>query len=149
MHKITYTLIWMMLVCALLIPVPSRAQEELAAPSASNEPELWTLHAGIGSPKAWNFMGITREYLLDDHTAFYITGGLGTALIGAGITYYDNREGNGVVATSAIGIVDLQATLAYQFKIGKQDFISVGGSYGMFFMQCWCWLPLLSYEHRY
>lgn len=145
----TNPLIRMILVSALLFPAPSRAQQEMAAPSASNEPVLWTFHAGIGSPKAWNLIGITREYMLDDHTTFFITGGLGTALIGAGVAYYGNREGNGVVASSAIGVVDLQATLAYQLKIGKQDFVSMGGSYGMLFMQCWCWLPVLSYEHRY
>ncbi len=137
------------LVAALIFSAPSCAQEEPPAPSASNEPKLWTFHAGIGSPKAWNLIGITREYMLDDHSAFFVTGGFGTALIGAGVVYYGNREGNGVVASSAIGVVDLQATLAYQFKVGKQDFVSAGGTYGMLFMQCWCWLPVLSYEHRY
>ena len=125
------------------------AQEELARSATKNEPKIWTFNAGIGSPKAWNYVGVTKEYLLDDHTAFFVTGGLGTALIGAGVIYYGNREGNGVVLSSAIGIVDLQATFAYQAKLGRQDYISVGGTYGMLFMQCYCWLPVLSYEHRY
>ncbi len=137
------------LVSALLFSATSRAQEDLAATSAPNEQKLWTFHAGVGSPKAWNLVGITREYMLDEHTAFFVTGGLGTALVGAGVAYYGNREGNGMVASTAIGVVDLQGTLAYQFKVGKQDFVSAGGTYGMLFMQCWCWLPVLSYEHRY
>lgn len=137
------------LTAALLSPPLSQAQEMLAEPPVTNEPKTWTFNAGIGSPKAWNYAGITKEYLLDEHTTFFITGGLGTALIGAGIAYYGNREGNGMVVTSAIGVVDLQATAAYQLKTGPQDFITLGGSYGVFFMQCQCWLPVLSYEHRY
>lgn len=132
-----------------LFPSQSPAQEMPAAPQTTNDPRTWTLNAGIGSPKAWNFVGVTKEFLLDDHTAFFVTGGLGTALAGAGFVYYGNREGNGIVVSSAIGVVDLQATLAYQLKVGPQDFISAGASYGMFFMQCNCWLPVLSYEHRY
>lgn len=137
------------LATAMFFTPPSQAQEILAASPTTNEPKTLTFNAGIGSPKAWNYVGITKEYLLDGHTAFFVTGGLGTALIGAGFAYYGNREGNGIVVSSAIGIVDLQATLAYQYKAGPQDFIAVGGSYGAFFMQCTCWLPVLSYEHRY
>lgn len=137
------------LATALLFPALSPAQEEPAAPQTANEPKTLTFNAGIGSPKAWNYVGITKEYLLDEHTTFFVTGGLGTALIGAGLAYYGNREGNGIVVSSAIGVVDLQATLAYQMKVGQQDFIAIGGTYGMLFMQCWCWLPVLSYEHRY
>lgn len=143
------TAIQLILTTALLFPAPSPAQEEPAAPQTADEPKTWTFNAGIGAPKAWNYVGVTKEYLLDDHSAFFVTGGLGTALIGAGYVYYGNREGNGIVASSAVGIVDLQATLAYQWKVDRQDFIAIGGSYGMFFMQCWCWLPVLSYEHRY
>lgn len=137
------------LTSALLFPALSPAQEESTAPPAANEPKTLTFNAGIGSPKAWNYVGVTKEYLLDDHTAYFVTGGLGTALIGAGIAYYGNRESNGIVVTSAIGIVDLQATLAYQLKVGPQDFIAMGATYGVLFMQCTCWLPVLSYEHRY
>ena len=137
------------LTTALLFPALSPAQEESAAPQTANEPKTLTFNAGIGSPKAWNYVGITREYLLDDHTAFFVTGGLGTALIGAGLVYYGNGERNGIVVSSAIGIVDLQATLAWQLKVGLQDFVTIGASYGAFFMQCTCWLPVLSYEHRY
>lgn len=139
----------LILISILLLPLATPAKEMQAEPSATNEPKTWTFNAGIGSPKAWNYAGITKEYLLDDHTTVFITGGLGTALIGTGIAYYGNREGNGIAASAAIGIVDLQATLAYQIKLGAQDFISAGASYGMFFMQCYCWLPVLSYEHRY
>ncbi len=135
-------------ITALLLSSHSCAQELSATPKTS-EAKTWTFNAGIGSPKAWNFAGITREFLLDDHTAFFVTGGLGTALVGVGVAYYDNRSGNGIVASSAIGVVDLQATLAYQVKIAPQDFVAVGGAYGLFFMQCACWLPVLSYEHRY
>ena len=139
----------LILATALLFLSQTTAQEMLAATPTTKEPKTLTFNAGIGSPKAWNYVGITKEYLLDEHTAFFVTGGFGTALIGAGFAYYGNREGNGVVISSAIGIVDLQATLAYQYKAGPQDFIAVGGSYGVFFMQCMCWLPVLSYEHRY
>lgn len=141
--------IQLFLTTALLFPSPSKAQETQAALPASYQPKTWTFNAGIGSPKAWNYAGITKEFLLGDHAALFVTGGLGTALIGAGFAYYGHREGNGVIVSSAIGIVDLQATLAYQLKVGQQDFIAIGGSYGILFMQCECWLPVLSYEHRY
>ena len=141
--------IQLMLTTALLFPALSPAQEELLTPPTAYQPKTLTFNAGIGSPKAWNYVGVTKEYLLDDHTAYFVTGGLGTALIGAGIAYYGNREGNGIVVTSAIGVVDLQATLAYQLKVGAQDYIAMGATYGLLFMQCWCWLPVVSYEHRY
>lgn len=143
------TAIRLILTTALLFSSHSAAQETPDSAPATNEPKTLTFNAGIGSPKAWNYVGITKEYLLDDHTAFFVTGGLGTALIGAGLVYYGNRAGNGIAVSSAIGIVDLQATFAYQLKVGPQDFVSVGGGYGSFFMQCTCWLPVLSYEHRY
>jgi hypothetical protein len=139
----------LMLTTALWTCAPAPAQDMPTSSPAKDEPKTWTLHAGIGSPKAWNFVGVSKEYLLDDHTAFFITGGLGTALIGAGMVYYGQREGNGMVVSSAIGLVDLQATLAYQFKLGPQDYLAMGAGYGVFFMQCTCWLPVLSYEHRY
>lgn len=144
--KVTPHLIF---IAASVFPPLSMAQEILVTPQTSNTPKVWTFNAGIGSPKAWNYAGITREYLIDKHTSVFVTGGLGTALIGTGIAYYGNREGNGIVVSSTIGIVDLQATLAYQVKIGPEDFVSAGESYGMFFMQCYCLLPVLSYEHRY
>lgn len=139
----------LILTAALLFPLQPAAQEMRTSTRTTDQPGTWTFNAGAGSPKAWNFVGITREYLLDDHSAFFVTGGLGTALIGAGYIYYGDREGNGIVASSAIGVVDLQATLAYQWKVGDQDFVAAGASYGVFFMQCTCWLPVLSYEHRY
>lgn len=141
--------IQLILISIMLFPLTTPAQEMQAETSTTNKPKTWTFNAGIGSPKAWNYAGITKEYLLDDHTTFFITGGLGTALIGTGIAYYVNREGNGIAVSTTIGIIDLQATLVYQIKLGAQDFIAAGGSYGMFFMQCYCWLPVLSYEHRY
>lgn len=138
----------LILTAALLTPLQPAAQEMQTA-TPTNQPATWTFNAGAGSPKAWNYVGITKEYLLDDHSAFFVTGGLGTALIGAGYIYYGNREGNGIVASSAIGVVDLQATLAYQWKVGDQNFLAAGASYGAFFMQGTGWLPVLSYEHRY
>jgi hypothetical protein len=142
------TTIRLALIAALLFPSPSPARETIVA-APENEARTLIFNAGAGSPRAWNYAGVTKEYLLDDHSAFFVTGGLGTALIGAGYVYYSNREGNGIVVSSAVGIVDLQATLAYQWQVQRNDFIYAGGSYGMFFMQCYCWLPLLGYEHRY
>lgn len=139
----------LILTTVLLFPALSRAQEEPSATPSANNAGIWTFHAGIGSPKAWNYAGLTREYLLDDHTSYYVTGGLGTALIGVGMAYYGKREDDGLVATATVGVVDLQATLGYQLRLGKHDYITAGGTYGLLFMQCYCWLPVLSYEHRY
>ncbi len=141
--------IHLILTTALLLPVLVRAQEEAGSPAPSNNAEIWTLHAGLGSPKAWNYFGLTKEYLLDEHSSYFVTGGLGTALIGVGLAYYGDREGNGLVATTTVGVVDLQATLGYQYKLGKHDYLTAGATYGMLFMQCYCWLPVVSYEHRY
>jgi len=87
--------------------------------------------------------------MISDNMTFFLTGGLGTILGGAGIACYSNRDGNGVAASATAGIAGAHVNLAYQFKLGQRGFLIAGGSYGVYFMQYDGFLPVLSYEYRF
>ncbi|MBI4650367.1 hypothetical protein HY745_03595 [Candidatus Desantisbacteria bacterium] len=84
--------------------------------------KTWTINLGIGDVKAWNYAGISKEFIINKNTAFFLTGGIGTILAGAGISYYANRNGNGIVCAGTIGIVGIHANLAYQFILNEHNF---------------------------
>ncbi len=119
------------------------------AASRAGAEKTWTVHVGAGSTKAWNYVGLTKEFMVSDNMTFFLAGGLGTILAGAGIACYSNRDGNGVAASATAGIAGAHVNLAYQFKLGQQGFLAAGCSYGVFFMQYEGFVPILSYEYRF
>jgi hypothetical protein len=130
----------------LATATPSIAQEGTAVA------KTWTFSAGLGSTKAWNLVGITKEVFVTDRTSLFATAGLGEMILGAGVAYYGNREGNGVVVSAVAG-TGLQFVVTYQWKFGRSDFLAVGGSYirvfGFSDVDHPQIVPVLAYEHRF
>lgn len=114
--------------------------------------KTWSFSAGLGSSSAWNLIGITREFPISDHIAVFATAGLGEMILGGGVAYYANRDGDGLVASAVTG-TGLQFTLTYRKHMGKFDFLTVGGSYVSVFgfsdVDNPAFLPVVAYEHRF
>jgi len=136
----------------MILPVTAGAQDEIARQSATDPPNTWTLSGGLGSTKAWNLVGVTKEYLLGANTALFVAAGLGEMILGAGVAFYSNREGNGVVVSAVAG-TGVQAALTYEWKLGGTDFLAVGASYirvfGFSDVHHPQVAPVVSYETRF
>jgi len=102
------------------------------------------------SVKAWNYAGYTKDFVINDHCTLYVTGGLGTILFGGGAAWYGNGyDESGFVAALAAGILGYHGGLAYQWKTEEHSYLSLGVTYGMYFIQYEGFLPVLSYEYRF
>ena len=143
--------IFRLLILLLTMGAPAAvlAQENEAPPSESDGPRTWTVHAGAGSSKAWNFTGVTKEFLLNEHTAFFLTAGFGTILVGGGAAYYTNRSGNGLVASATAGLAGAHLNLGGQLRVSRRGFLTAGGSFGTYFLQYRGPLPFASFEYRF
>lgn len=109
----------------------------------------WTANIGAGSLGAWNYVGVRRDVMLNEHVALYVTGGLGTILVGGGAAYYSARNGSGAAASISAGVLGANANLVYQFQIDPNDYLVLGASYGYYFIQYIGWAPVLSFERRF
>ena len=134
---------------ALVLPIMARADEP---PSPPDSQKLWTFSAGLGSSKAWNLVGVTREFFVGANTSLFIAAGLGEMILGAGAAYYGNREGDGVVASIVAG-TGLQAALTYRWRLGDADYLAAGASYirvfGFSDIDHPQFVPVVSYERRF
>jgi hypothetical protein len=103
-------------------------------------------------PNAKNFglVGVTKDFLLNDHFSLFVTGGLTSPFIGGGAAYYvTSYHKRSFVFSSAIGAVGAQANAAYQWKVGKRGFVTTGVSYGLYALEIDGFVPLISYEIRF
>jgi hypothetical protein len=103
-------------------------------------------------PNAKNvgIVGVTKDFLLNDHFSLFVTGGLTSPAIGGGAAYYvKSYHKSSFVFSSTVGVVGAQANAAYQWKAGKRGFVTTGVSYGLFALEYQGFVPLLSYEIRF
>jgi hypothetical protein len=103
-------------------------------------------------PNAKNFgiVGVTKDFLLNDHFSLFVTGGLTSPFIGGGAAYYvKSYHKSSFVFSSTIGAVGAQANAAYQWKAGKRGFVTTGVSYGLYALEYDGFVPLISYEIRF
>ena len=112
-------------------------------------PAVWTANVGAGSLGAWNYIGVRRDVMRDEHVALYFTAGLGTILVGGGAAYYSARNGSGMAASISAGVLGANANLVYQLQIDPHDYLVLGASYGYYFIQYIGWAPVLAYERRF
>jgi len=129
---------------------------------------------GFGTNRSLTLLGLSRDFRLGNHFSFFLTAGIGTALSGMGIAYQNNYNENGVNFSTTFGIYtdgdnplgSLNLSLNYQWKIGKQSFISagiMGGSYEYNNLTYYCYdgycediihsqeyvFPTISYDYRF
>lgn len=129
-----------------LAPTASAQADTTAAPP-SRPGGRWVAHLGAGSLHAWNFVGLTREWRRGRFRPF-VTGGLGTILIGAGAAYYTNPDGSGLVLSATAGIAGAHATAALDLRLSQRWGLVLGGSYGTYFLQYRGLLPVAALQVR-
>ena len=147
MRRITFRLLILTLVMGF--PATALAQEAAGRSSETAPPRTWAVHLGAGSAKAWNFMGVTKEFLLNEHTTLFLTAGFGTILVGGGAAYYTNRSGSGLVASATAGLAGAHLNLGGQLKVSRRGFLTAGGSFGTYFLQYRGSLPFAAFEYRF
>ena len=121
------------------------------APDLSAQSDRPTSSVNFG-PNAKNFgiVGVTKDFLMNDHFSLFVTGGLTSPFFGGGAAYYvTSYHKSSFVFSSVIGAVGAQANAAYQWKAGKRGFVTTGVSYGYYGLQYEGFVPLLSYEIRF
>lgn len=100
------------------------------------ENKLWSANIGWGSPRSLNLIGITKDFRWVKNHIFFITGGLGTALIGIGYAYEPNYNKNGISFSATLGFNAAGGTFntsfVRQWKTGKSGFIALGIMGGIF-----------------
>lgn len=140
------------LIFAAIMPTNAFGQDGLDRTAAAQDEKTWTFSSGLGSSRAWNLVGITKEFRLSDHVAVFVTAGLGEMILGAGVNFYGNREGSGVVASVVAG-TGHQFVLTYRWKLGNWNYLALGGTYIRVFgfsnydhPQV---VPVVAYEHRF
>jgi len=142
----------LILVIVILLPSIALAENGPASTSTFRNDKTWTFNAGLGSSKAWNLVGITKDFFVSDHTSGFFTAGLGEMILGAGFAYYDNRKGDGIVVSAVAG-TGVQFSLTYRRKLAVEDFLTLGGTYirvfGFSDVNHPGLLPVCSYEHRF
>lgn len=126
-----------------LVPAASAQADTTAAPSGRR----WVVQVGAGSPHAWNFIGLTREFPAGPLRPF-VTVGLGSFLVGGGAAYYTNPDGTGLVLALAGGLAGAQATAALDLRLSHRAGLVLGGSYGNYFLQYEGPLPIASLQVR-
>ena len=109
----------------------------------------WIFHLGAGSSRAWNFVGVSRDVMQKGAFSLYWSAGIGTILIGAGVAWYSNRPGSGLVFSSTVGIVGADIAAVARLRLAKQIFLSAGACYGSFFMQYNGFVPIFAYEQQF
>lgn len=133
-------------VAALACPLaPDAAAPEDNTAIASER--RWVVHAGLGSPHAWNFLGATREFL-GGPLRLFATAGLGSFLVGGGAVYYTNPGRTGLVLAAAGGLAGAHVAAVLDLRLTERAGIVVGGSYGNYFLQYEGPLPIASFQMR-
>ena len=123
----------------------------LKAPDLSAQSDGPTRSVNFG-PNAKNFgiVGVTKDFLVNEHFSLFVTGGLTSPFIGGGAAYYvTSYHKSSLVFSSTIGAVGAQANAAYQWKAGKRGFVTTGVSYGLYALEYEGFVPLISYEIRF
>lgn len=116
-----------------------------------------TFHMGIGSSKTWALVGITAEFGIGNHMSYFLTGALGYPVFGAGIAFYSNRSGNGLVVSGTVGLLSANANITYQLKVRQGKYVVLGASEVLDWFsdrrrgesEASPLLPVVSYEHRF
>ena len=135
------------LIILLLIVGCVFAQDEL-----NIRDKTWSAQFGFGTRRNVNLLEISKEFNINDKSSFYITSGGIATFLGVGYSFSNNYNKDGICFSTGIGFAGLyykspqdttkdedlpvlktfNTSLLYQWRIGKQSFLSVGLMSGIF-----------------
>ena len=110
--------------------------KEISKYTSSVKDKTWSIQAGFGTHRSFSLIAISKDFRIGNNGSFFITAGLGSALIGAGFSVQSDYNNNGLNFSGVFGInaagPTLNSNLGYQWKIGNQGFVSAGVMGGIF-----------------
>jgi hypothetical protein len=107
-----------------------------------------TMNFGVGSSRDFSLVGMKVNAWIGNHAAWYLSAGYGFPFVGAGLVLYQNRDGNGMVASASLGWPAALAILSYQVRVASRTYVVVGGAGGTVFNAAAAF-PILGLEHRF
>jgi len=106
--------------------------EKLTKGSIDISDNSWSIQAGFGTHRSFSLLAISKDYKLNNFSSLFITAGIGTAAIGAGISFQNNFNDSGLNCSIAFGAgplhsgFSLNGNISYQWRVKHQVFISAG-----------------------
>ena len=106
--------------------------------------KTWSISAGLGTNRSFAFLGLSKDFRINNNFSYFITTGIGYSIIGAGLSFQNNYNNKGFNIALNYGVQLISdnkyhiwhAVANYQWKIGKQIFLSSG------LMGGWYWVGI-------
>ena len=145
--------------------------------------KTWSISAGLGTNKSFSLLGLSKDFRINNNFSCFITTGIGKSIIGTGLSFQNNYNNNGFNIALNYGLQLIEgdyyhhittedrqhyiwhAVANYQWKIGKQLFLSSGLMAGIHYNyggeECYdgnCFktseksgyaLPTISFDYRF
>ena len=114
--------------------------------------KTWSAQIGFGTRRNINIFEISKDFKINDKSSFYLTVGGPLSSIGAGYSFSNNYNENGLCFSASIGqsllhydseqsdvekddlpsLLTMNVSCLYQWRISNQGFLSVGLMAGVF-----------------
>ena len=114
--------------------------------------KTWSAQIGFGTRRNLNIFEISKDFKINDMSSFYLTFGGPLSSIGAGYSFSNNYNENGLCFSASIGqsllyydseqsdvekddlpsLLTMNVSCLYQWRISNQGFLSVGLMAGIF-----------------
>ena len=118
-----------------------------------------SLAVGIGTNRSLSLVSISQDFKMTQNSSFFLTAGIGSAIIGTGVAYQNNYNNNGIQISTTFGLstpsiwISWHTTLNYQWYINDNSFISFGVMGGLDWDENIESLPYISptvsYDYRF
>ena len=118
-----------------------------------------SLAVGIGTNRSLSLVSISQDFKMTQNSSFFLTAGIGSAIIGTGVAYQNNYNNNGIQISTTFGLstpsiwISWHTTLNYQWYINDNSFISFGVMGGVDWDENTESLPYIfptvSYDYRF
>ena len=113
--------------------------------------KTWSISAGLGTNRSFSFLGLSKDFRINNIFSYFITAGIGYSIIGTGLSFQNNYNNNGFNIALNYGLQLIEgdyynhlttedrqhyiwhAVANYQWKIGKQLFLSSGLMAGWYY----------------
>ena len=108
--------------------------------------KTWSISAGLGTNRSFAFLSLSKDFRINNNFACFVTTGIGYSIIGTGLSFQNNYNNKGFNIALNYGlqlIGELEdskyyiwyAVANYQWKIGKQIFLSSGLMGGWYYTE--------------